>query len=53
MCVCVCVCVCVFGEGAIVTVRKDDRLLREHGDICTLMVGKIMKLPREKATWMY
>jgi len=31
-----------------VRVRKDDTLLRGNRDMYTVMVGKIIKIPREK-----
>jgi hypothetical protein len=41
------------GDISILRVRKDNTILRENRDMYTLMVGRIMKLPRGKGTWRF
>ena len=38
---------------AILRVRNYDMFLRENREIYTLMVGKIITLPRENLMWLY
>jgi hypothetical protein len=41
------------GVISILSVRKDDRLLRGNRDMYRVSVGKIIKLTRVKGTWPY